>query len=129
MKKNILKYISVICVICGYTSCNDVLDKQPLDLVTEDMVWNDASMAQSYLNRIWYATGRQDYSNETWFSLYAGPLTAGTDIVSDNVYARWNRGAVAVRNDASWTENTDYGLFDNFIDIRRCNIAIDHRTK
>ena len=125
MKKNILKYIGVICVICGYTSCNDVLDKQPLDLVTEDMVWSDASMAQSYLNRIWYATGRFDYQNETWFSLYAGPLTPGTDIISDNVYARWNRGAVAVRNDASWTENTDYGLFDNFIDIRRCNIAID----
>ena len=107
------------------TSCSDVLDKQPLDLVTEDMVWSDASMAQSYLNRLWYATGRFDYQNETWFSLYAGPLTPGTDIVSDNVYARWNRNGVVVRNDAGWTENTDNGLFDNFIDIRRCNIAID----
>lgn len=107
------------------SSCNSVLDKAPLDLVTEDMVWGDESMAQSYLNRIWYATGRQDYQNETWFSLYAGPLSPGTDIVSDNVYSRWNRGAAGVRNDASWTENTDYGLFDNFIDIRRANIAID----
>lgn len=107
------------------SSCNDVLNKAPLDLVTEDMVWEDESMAQSYLNRIWYATGRQDYQNETWFSLYAGPLSPGTDIVSDNVYSRWNRGAAGVRNDASWTENTDYGLFDNFIDIRRANIAID----
>ena len=73
------------------SSCNDVLNKAPLDLVTEDMVWEDESMAQSYLNRIWYATGRQDYQNETWFSLYAGPLSPGTDIVSDNVYSRWNR--------------------------------------
>ncbi|MBQ7512732.1 MAG: RagB/SusD family nutrient uptake outer membrane protein [Prevotella sp.] len=110
------------------TSCSDVLDKQPLDLVTEDMVWSDASMAQSYLNRLWYATGRFDYQNETWFSLYAGPLTPGTDIVSDNVYARWNRNGVVVRNDAGWTENTDNGLFDNFIDIRRCNIAIEKLT-
>ena len=38
MKKNILKYIGVICVICGYTSCNDVLDKQPLDLARADTV-------------------------------------------------------------------------------------------
>lgn len=109
-------------------SCNDVLDKAPLDLVTEDMVWSDANMAQAYLNRIWYATGRHDYQNETWFSLYAGPLSPGTDVVSDNVYARWNRGASAVRNDAGWNENTDYGLFDNFIDIRRANIAIDKLT-
>lgn len=85
-------------------------------------------MAQSYLNRLWYATGRFDYQNETWFSLYAGPLTPGTDIVSDNVYARWNRNGVVVRNDAGWTENTDNGLFDNFIDIRRCNIAIEKLT-
>lgn len=108
------------------TACTDVLDKAPLDLMTEDMVWENESSAQAYLNRMWYATGRADYQNETWFSLYAGPLTPGTDIVSDNVYSRWNRGASPVRNDASWTENTDYGLFDNFIDIRRCNIAIDH---
>lgn len=127
--KHIMKMFGTVCM--GATllaSCSDVLDKAPLDLVTEDMVWSDASMAQAYLNRIWYATGRYDYQNETWFSLYAGPLSPGTDIVSDNVYARWNRGASAVRNDASWTENTDYGLFDNFIDIRRANIAIDKLT-
>ncbi len=120
--KNIfIVHISIFMLI----SCVDVLDKAPLDLVTEDMVWSDEVTAQAYLNRIWYATGRADYQNETWFSLYAGPLSPGTDIVSDNVYARWNRGAAAVRNDASWTENTDYGIFDNFIDIRRANIAID----
>ena len=129
MKKNLFAtYALALVAGLSMTSCSDVLDKQPLDLVTEDMVWSDASMAQSYLNRIWYATGRFDYQNETWFSLYAGPLTPGTDIVSDNVYARWNRNGVVVRNDAGWTENTDNGLFDNFIDIRRANIAIDKLT-
>ena len=127
-RNNISIYIVAIASWLAVSSCSDVLDKAPLDLVTEDMVWSDASMAQSYLNRIWYATGRQDYQNETWFSLYAGPLTPGTDAVSDNVYTRWNRNGVVVRNDAGWTENTDYGLFDNFIDIRRCNIAIDKLT-
>lgn len=121
------KYIISLAIweVMTLSSCNNVLDKAPLDLVTEDMVWTDESMAQAYLNRLWYATGRYDYQNETWFSLYAGPLSPGTDIVSDNVYSRWNRGASPVRNDAGWTENTDYGLFDNFIDIRRANIAID----
>lgn len=119
------KYCIAATLFLSMTGCSDVLDKAPLDLVTEDMVWSDASMAQSYLNRLWYATGRHDYQNETWFSLYAGPLTPGTDVVSDNIYSRWNRNGVVVRNDAGWSENTDAGLFDNFIDIRRANIAID----
>lgn len=105
--------IGILAVIFAFTSCNDVLDKAPLDLTTEDMVWSDAGMAQAYLNRIWYATGRFDYQNETWFSLYAGPLTPGTDIVSDNPYCRWNRNGSVVRNDVGWTENTNNGLFDN----------------
>lgn len=129
MKKiSISKYIIAAASCLALHSCSDVLDKAPLDLVTEDMVWGDASMAQSYLNRMWYATGRFDYQNETWFSLYAGPLTPGTDVVSDNTYTRWNRNGVVVRNDAGWSENTDAGLFDNFIDIRRANIAIDKLT-
>lgn len=115
----------VVSSFLALSSCTDVLDKAPLDLTTEDMVWGDADMAQAYLNRIWYATGRHDYQNETWFSLYAGPLTPGTDVVSDNLYCRWNRNATNVRNDAGWNETTDYGLFDNFIDIRRANIAIE----
>lgn len=115
----------VVSSFFALSSCTDVLDKAPLDLTTEDMVWGDADMAQAYLNRIWYATGRHDYQNETWFSLYAGPLTPGTDVVSDNLYSRWNRNGTNVRNDAGWNETTDYGLFDNFIDIRRANIAIE----
>lgn len=123
--KRLSKYCIAATLFLSMTGCSDVLDKAPLDLITEDMVWSDASMAQSYLNRLWYATGRYDYQNETWFSLYAGPLTPGTDVVSDNIYSRWNRNGVVVRNDAGWSENTDAGLFDNFIDIRRANIAID----
>lgn len=128
MKKIINLIWAVTTAICLFTSCESVLDKAPLDLRTEENVWSDPKLAQAYLNRIWYATGRYDYQNETWFSLYAGPLTPGTDITSDNCYSRWNRGAAASKDDSGWSENTDIGLFDNFIDIRRANIAIDHLT-
>lgn len=128
MKKNThLIYLAVL-VLNMLTSCEDVLDKSPLDLRSEETTWSDPNLAQIYLNRIWYTTGRKDYANETWFSLYAGPLTPGTDITSDNCYSNWNRGAAASKDDSNWTENTDIGLFDNYIDIRRCNIAIDHLT-
>lgn len=126
------KYIYLICMVAVainmLTSCEDILNKSPLDLRTEETVWSDPKLAQAYLNRIWYMTGRNDYGNETWFSLYAGPLTPGTDITSDNCYSNWNRGAAASKDDSNWNENTDIGLFDNYIDIRRCNIAIDHLT-
>jgi hypothetical protein len=129
MNKYISKYVLTAAVLAAaFTSCTDVLDKEPLDLRSEETVWSDASLAQAYLNRLWYTTGRNDYGNETWFSLYAGPLTPGTDVVSDNCYTRWNRNGVVVRNDASINATSDIGLFDNFIDIRRCNIAIDHLT-
>ena len=125
MKKYIYYYATVVAIMM-FTSCVDVLDKSPLDLRTEQNVWQDAKLAQAYLNKIWYMTGRTDYNNETWFSLYAGPLTPGSDITSDNCYSRWNRGAAGSKDDSSWSENTDIGLFDNFIDIRRTNIALDH---
>ena len=128
MKKNIYLICMVAVAINMLTSCEDILDKSPLDLRTEETVWSDPKLAQAYLNRIWYMTGRNDYGNETWFSLYAGPLTPGTDITSDNCYSNWNRGAAASKDDSNWNENTDIGLFDNYIDIRRCNIAIDHLT-
>lgn len=126
--KNIYLICMVAVAINMLTSCEDILDKSPLDLRTEETVWSDPKLAQAYLNRIWYMTGRNDYGNETWFSLYAGPLTPGTDITSDNCYSNWNRGAAASKDDSNWNENTDIGLFDNYIDIRRCNIAIDHLT-
>ena len=128
MIKNIYLICMVAVAINMLTSCEDILDKSPLDLRTEETVWSDPKLAQAYLNRIWYMTGRNDYGNETWFSLYAGPLTPGTDITSDNCYSNWNRGAAASKDDSNWNENTDIGLFDNYIDIRRCNIAIDHLT-
>ena len=87
MKKYIYYYATVVAIMM-FTSCVDVLDKSPLDLRTEQNVWQDAKLAQAYLNKIWYMTGRTDYNNETWFSLYAGPLTPGSDITSDNCCKR-----------------------------------------
>lgn len=127
MKK---RFIILLTICLGlFSSCSDLLDKSPLDLRTEENVWSDVNLAQAYLNRLWYATGRYDYQNETWFSLYSGPLAPGCDISSDNCYSRWNRAAAGLKNDASLDPSTmsdGMGVFDNFIDIRKANIAIDH---
>lgn len=133
MKKLNIISLGVTLMLCC-TSCNSILDKSPLDLRTEEDVWSDPSLAQIYLNDLWYATVRRDAGNkfETWFSMYSGPLAPGLDVSSDNCYSRWNRGATGIKNDASLTPASitdQMGAFDSFIDIRRVNIAIDHLTE
>ncbi|MDD2477115.1 MAG: RagB/SusD family nutrient uptake outer membrane protein [Dysgonamonadaceae bacterium] len=47
--KNIGLYLMIVCLI-GFNSCiNDVLDKKPLDIISDDVLWNDANLVESYL--------------------------------------------------------------------------------
>ena len=51
-----------------FSSCEDVLDKKPLDLIAEDDVWADASLAQANIYGI--------YDNLNFFSHWNGdPVT------------------------------------------------------
>ncbi|MDT3401199.1 RagB/SusD family nutrient uptake outer membrane protein [Mucilaginibacter terrae] len=108
------------------TSCKKVIDKQPLDLRTEETVWSDPKSAQAYMNRIWYATIRTDYAYESWFGLYAGPFNTG-EYVSDNSVTRAQRGTGGFKDETSVKDVTaNIGAFDSFVDLRRVNLAIDH---
>lgn len=51
--KNIYLICMVAVAINMLTSCEDILDKSPLDLRTEETVWSDPKLAQAYLNKIW----------------------------------------------------------------------------
>lgn len=133
MKKINIAVLSLSMALCC-SSCSDILDKSPLDLRTEEDVWSDPNLAQIYLNDLWYATVRRDVGNkfETWFSLYSGPLSPGTDFSSDNCFTRWNRATGGIKNDASLSAASitdQMGAFDSFIDLRRINIALDHLTE
>jgi hypothetical protein len=121
--------VYLIGIVGTLSSCEDVLDKKPLDLRTENDVWADVKLAQAYMNRIWYATNRTDFNYESWFGFYAGPLTPGSEVTSDNYYSRWNRGAPTVKSESGIVDvNANFGVFDNFGDLRNINIAIDHLT-
>ena len=50
MKKNILKYICVLCAICGLTSC---LDLDPKDSLGDNLVWNKADNFQLFANQFY----------------------------------------------------------------------------
>jgi len=49
--KNI--YYLLILIIFFASSCNSVLDKAPLDIISEDVVFNDQVLAQAYINNVY----------------------------------------------------------------------------
>ncbi|MBQ7420127.1 MAG: RagB/SusD family nutrient uptake outer membrane protein [Prevotella sp.] len=64
MKTNILKYICVICVLCGYTSC---LNLDPKDSLGDNLVWNKADNFELFANQFYGWTrdlgSATDYQN------------------------------------------------------------------
>ena len=45
------------------TSCLDVLDKEPLDIISDKTVWSDPVLIESYLSECYYQTSV--FVNET----------------------------------------------------------------
>ena len=114
IKKSLLVSGIAMCLF----SCMDVLDKKPLDLMTEDNVWNDINLAQAAIYNF--------YGNVHYFTKYDGDgHTRGTDCQTDQFWTHWQLGNCT--DDAGWTTSTDFG-WDKFSDVRKANIAIEHLT-
>lgn len=133
-----IKLFLIITAFSGFpalfSSCEDVLDKKPLDLIAEDDVWADASLAQANIYGI--------YDNLNFFSHWNGdPVTYRSggdgfygwdyynsyncDCQSDLCWSHWLSGRG--KDDTGWTTSTDFG-WDAFSLIRKTNIAISHLT-
>lgn len=98
------------------SSCLDVLDKQPLDLMTEEDVWSDINLAQAAVYNL--------YDNINYFTKYDGDgKERGADCQTDQFWTHWQLGGCA--DDAGWTTSTNFG-WDIFGDVRKANIAIEH---
>lgn len=48
--KNIFIYTAIAASAMGMTSCQDILDQEPLDSFTDEAVWGDLRLAELYLN-------------------------------------------------------------------------------
>lgn len=123
---NILIAASAIVSTSFLTSCEDVLDKKPLDLITEDAVWQDAALAQANINGA--------YEDLNFFSHWNGDPTIyykdndatnsyNSDCQSDLFWGHWQ--SARGKDDSGWTPSTDFG-WDAFGQVRRTNIAISH---
>ena len=43
------KYFIYLLLFCGSFSC-DIMDKAPLDIISEEAVWNDKALINSYIS-------------------------------------------------------------------------------
>jgi len=51
-----LKYPFLLILFLNATSCEEVLDKQPLDIISDNLVWNDKQLVESYVANLYFET-------------------------------------------------------------------------
>ncbi|MGM9478303.1 RagB/SusD family nutrient uptake outer membrane protein [Pedobacter sp. GSP4] len=112
MKKKIL-IMGIIAGMFMLNSCKKVLNAEPLDKVSEELVWSSKANAETFI----YGT----YSIMNNLTIGTDP---GADLRTSNILATDGtaRSAFPVFSE-SVTNAADFG-FDNWAAIRRCNLII-----
>ena len=65
MKKISLYIISALACV-GLSSCVSILDQAPLDSFTDDAVWSDLALSETYLNKVYNTVRGQLSTNTLW---------------------------------------------------------------
>lgn len=89
MKKDILISVCIASLAIGFTSCEDFLDKQPLDKVSSTSFWQTTKDADKALTAI-YACFR----NGTFSAVPAGGPCTELECLSDNAVTRSAHSAI-----------------------------------
>ena len=67
--KKIYLYVAFALASIGMISCTDILDQDPLDSFTDEAVWNDLALSETYLNAQ-YMNLMAENMKGTRFALY-----------------------------------------------------------
>lgn len=109
--KKISKYIIAMSSLVFATSCNDVLDVQPYDRISEDIIWSSKANAETFI----YGTyGIMERYN-------SGP---GMDVYTSNIQANDGTARNAFQVYREIIDNTFDAGFNNWAQIRRSNLII-----
>lgn len=122
MKKVIYSIISLL-VLFQMSSCNDFLDKQPLDQYGEGAVWGDLALMETFVNNIYYEIPHG----------FEGKI--GMPMICDEAMRVSDRGASNVTR--SLISASDYSIFDKEVlhqrmrwsniykQVRACNLFLE----
>ncbi|TDE17164.1 RagB/SusD family nutrient uptake outer membrane protein [Dyadobacter psychrotolerans] len=116
--KKIIVLLTVVLLLWNNTSCQqDFLNKQPQDQFSDDAVWNDAALIQTFINNTYRGLGHG--FNNVMFSTY-----------SDESMAVWGpvvnvtKGLINSSDINDWAyDRAAYYVWDNvYKNIRACNL-------
>jgi len=112
MKEYIILFFSAITGLLGFTACDNALDAEPYDRINEDVVWSSKANAETFI-----------YGTYGIMSSYASG--AGSDLWTSNIIASYGTAGDAYPiYTETLTNRSDYG-FNNWKEIRRCNLIIE----
>lgn len=107
-----MKKFSIIYIICLVLfSCEDFLDREPLDKIASSAVFTDEGLADAYLTNIYNSVS----------NYYSGYYM--TDNVTDNARSKsgWINSHTVVSNGTTSPDNNPLGCWWKYTPIRKCN--------
>lgn len=135
-----MKNIYYILFVLFLFSCEDVLDKAPLDIISEDVVFNDQTLVDAYVDRVYselsfldrdshgYEPNNQtsDLSDEgrqtrSWHPLYF-QWKAGLMNESGSPLDLWNYGTIRKANEFLLLVEDSESLSEDFIKLKIAEI-------
>ena len=118
MNLNKIKYLLIFSFL-GLPGCDDVLDLEPLDIISDAVVWEDPQLIDSYLADLYYRTDfielRGNLNEQTSFAMIA---SMGGEGRSFGAHHPSYRASTNVLTSAGIEDELDYWKYNN---IRDCN--------
>ncbi|MDX9882976.1 MAG: RagB/SusD family nutrient uptake outer membrane protein [Prolixibacteraceae bacterium] len=120
MKK--IKYLFIL-LFLGSLGCQEFLDKEPLDIISDAVVWDDEGLIDSYLADLYYRTDfieiRGNYAEQTSFAMVA---SMGGEGRSFGAHHQSYVASTNVITSSGVPSELDYWNYKN---IRDCNYFIE----
>jgi hypothetical protein len=129
MKKFIYNISILALMVMGGTGCQDVLDIQPTNRISEEAVKNDPVLVDAYLNRVYrftrFQSGNRNGSNYAGSNTERNQAYLGVLAGELNVFAAWQdpfQGAVKIIDENGAHRDLEYWPYTN---IRAANEILE----
>ncbi len=122
--KNI-KYIIVTALLLLSGAGCEVLDKQPLDVVSDAIVWNDATLVDTYMANLYFNTDFIEYRQDRYCVSFAMIASMGGEGRSYGGHHQPYRASTRAMTSSYLNYQLDYWNYNN---VRDCNFLIEQLT-
>lgn len=119
--KNIFIYTAIAATVMGISSCQDILDQEPLDSFTDETVWSDLHIAELYLNDQ-YTKLMPETAKGVRFASYTDEVYQKHKYGSEN----YTQGYLSPDQSAiGWDHTTNDPWYDYYDYIAKINLFLE----